>query len=279
MIQRKPDPGTGPRMSNEALVEVEDAARASRKRPLPEWKADTPVPKSMNRPSSYTPKRPARVSRKHDQATGPRMGHTELAHLAMDESVTSKQRHLRAPYAYGPRGYLYREYGGVLDALDNVSGLPIISEKTAKKLVQPYSAERNRFQHQPDPPTVWHTNARPRRPSVVAPAVLEELAHLAMAKEVSRAERHRRAPYAFSPKGYLYKNYNRILDVVDHEGLRIVSEERAKQLVGGQRAYERQGLDVRKSEAIQSNDADLMTVEDMGWSNEADMVTMEDMGW
>lgn len=53
---------------------------------------------------------------------------------------------------------------------------------------------------------------------------------MVMDKKISREQRHEMAPYAFSLKGTVYKDYIGILDAVDRSGARIVSEKKAKTL-------------------------------------------------
>lgn len=58
-----------------------------------------------------------------------------LARLAMDPKVIRKQRHETAPYAFSPRGVLYKDYRGVLTVADGPSGAPIVSDERAKSLM------------------------------------------------------------------------------------------------------------------------------------------------
>jgi len=267
MIEGEPDGGTGPRMSMEALailaantqltrkqrhdiapyafgptghlykpyLGIIDAVDASGKRILTEEKADAFMKKRKEKPlgSSSGTKNGKRVKRKDALATGPRIGHAELAYMAMDTSISREQRHVLAPYAYSPRGILYNEYLGVIDAVD-LTGTKILPEKKAKTLVHNFSQERARFPPPPDTRTIQRKPAK-----LIPPAELEELANLAMGKGLTRKQRHERAPDAFSPKGYLYMDHLAVLNAVDHEGNRIVSEKKAKTLVGGSREYER----------------------------------------
>ncbi|MCJ1249719.1 hypothetical protein MMC30_006945 [Trapelia coarctata] len=131
MIEGEAEAGTGPHMSM-----AKDTMDASGKRILSDEEADTSVRKHSENEGRNAggpgPKVPS-VRRKAVLATGPRMGHAELAYMAMDGSVSREQRHERAPYAFSPRGYLYKAYFGVLDVVDD-AGVRIVSEKKAVTL-------------------------------------------------------------------------------------------------------------------------------------------------
>lgn len=150
-----------------------------------------------------------------------------LARLAMDPKVIRKQRHETAPYAFSPRGVLYKDYRGVLTVADGPSGAPIVSDERAKSLMyKQHDLERVRSWRPADGKAVFKKAALETGPRMG----LRELANMVMDKKISREQRHEMAPYAFSLKGTVYKDYIGILDAVDRSGARIVSEKKAKTL-------------------------------------------------
>jgi len=183
-----------------------------------------------------TPADGKRASKKAALATGPRMGLADLAYLALNENVPRAQRHEMAPYAYSPRGILYNEYFGVVDAVD-YSGMRILSKEKARTLVHNTEQERHRLL---GPEYIkMHQKKVIKTTGTISPAELAELARLVMNKKIKRKQRHEMAPYAFSPKGYLYAQYLGVLDALDDSGVRILSEKKAKTLVGGKLQMER----------------------------------------
>lgn len=77
-----------------------------------------------------------------DIGVGLEMPLQALATLAMDPKITKKQRHDIAPYAFNSRGELYSQYYGVLDAADETSGVPILSEERIKTLLESSNWEK-----------------------------------------------------------------------------------------------------------------------------------------
>ena len=134
-----------------------------------------------------------------------------LARVAMDNGISSAQRHQKYPDVFPPTGGIYQTYREVLDAVDH-NGVPIVSTERKNALSQELT-----------PP-------RPENTDIPSAEDLVQLAEFVMDPENHGKIRTARYPFAFGIRGYLRSKYRGIFTAKDSNGVRIVSEERAKQL-------------------------------------------------
>lgn len=119
-----------------------------------------------------------------DRGGGLEMPLQALATLAMDPNITKKQRHDIAPYAFNARGVLYNQYYGVLDAVDETSGVLILSEERIKTLLESSNWEKRlRGSTLADGKRVSRKAALATGPRMG----LADLAYLALNENISRA--------------------------------------------------------------------------------------------